>query len=1002
MTKPMNSIHFDTQNVNENTTVTDIEVVATNNIHDEKRRDFLKVSGATAAMLAGQSYLFAKTEVMEINNGKDNYPNTTYTESMYRNEFGFTYGKKEEHGFAYHCVNCQGNCAWEVWSHNGVVTRENQSARYPRINAKIPDFNPRGCNKGVQHSQIMYEKDRILYPMERVGKRGEGKWKRLSWEEASTKVAQQIFDVMTDPARGPSKLLVQAGTGLLTEGRRAAPLRFGTQLGATRIYPASYLGDMFSGVAVAFGEGNVGCTYDFMYNVDVAVFWGANPSVSRIPDAHFVWEGKYNGAKVIVITPEFNASAKSADLWLPIKPGTDNILAMAVINEILKNKFYKPEFMKTYTDLPMLVKVSDKKLLRASDFEYDASAAYSAAHTIDPKAEERLYCWNTNTNSVTEMPGCHGSKEQTLKLSDFNINPALEGEWEIDVRGRKVKVTTVFEMLKKNAEPFTAEYAAKECFTNIAPSVIKGLAKDIALSKVVDITTGFSLNKYFNGVLTLWNICSITGLTGHMGPYGGMNTEGEWTLNGLGGLSAFDGKYNPRFGSGFVGEFVMGDGLATVEEYFTNDDIVRAHQSNGNKSGIDKAEYMAIVKAMLEKGDMSDGEKGKGHKHWDPEVAVLIADSRFRRNKGSKYREAFLRKMKHLTIVDFKMSEAAVYADILLPAKSHYEVWDIRTSPGYHRYTNLAQPVANIKPVGEAMDEWAMFTLIAKKLEEIANLPQNADKVAKDDPRYARDGFHDMKNFHKEYTNTDAASEAAMKPYLGTDKQMVEAALQVCDQYEPHTIEKMYKQGGFLQINAKGATSSPLYTDIPYNTMENHMFKFVPFHTMSGRQTYYVDHEMFIRLGANTNTAMKGIRPESNAYPFNFLTPHARWSIHSNYKTSRTLQRLQRGKPYVAINPKIAEIKGIKDGDEMRVYNQLGEFYAMAKVSSSAPMDSLVMEHGWEPYQYRNLKGHNEVVPTALNLLEMSDGWGHLKSGALWDGNQYAYDGAVNIEKARK
>lgn len=395
-------------------------------------------------------------------------------------------------------------------------------------------------------------------------------------------------------------------------------------------------------------------------------------------------------------------------------------------------------------------------------------------------------------------------------------------------------------------------------------------------------------------------------------------------------------------------------------------------------------------------------KKGKGHKHWDPEVAVLIADSRFRRNKGSKYREAFLRKMKHLTIVDFKMSEAAVYADILLPAKSHYEVWDIRTSPGYHRYTNLAQPVANIKPVGEAMDEWAMFTLIAKKLEEIANLPENADKVAKDDPRYARDGFHDMKNFHKEYTNTDAASEAAMKPYLGTDKQMVEAALQVCDQYEPHTIEKMYKQGGFLQINAKGATSSPLYTDIPYNTMENHMFKFVPFHTMSGRQTYYVDHDMFIRLGANTNTALKGIRPESNAYPFNFLTPHARWSIHSNYKTSRTLQRLQRGKPYVAINPKIAEIKGIKDGDEMRIFNQLGEFYAMAKVSASAPMDSLVMEHGWEPYQYRNLKGHNEVVPTALNLLEMSDGWGHLKSGALWDGNQYAYDGAVNIEKARK
>lgn len=285
-------------------------------VMNNNRRDFLKVSGMTAALVASQGSLFAKTNVISVENGKENYPNTNYTEDMYRNEFSFIYGKKEEHGFAYHCVNCQGNCAWEVWSNNGVVTRENQSARYPVINAKIPDFNPRGCNKGVQHSQVMYQKDRILYPMVRVGERGEGKWKRVSWDEAAERVCQEIFNCMTDPERGPDKLMVHAGTGLLTEGRRGAPLRFSTQLGAIRIYPSSYLGDMFSGAAIAYGEGNVGCTWDFMYNVDTAVMWGGNPSVSRIPDAHFVWEGKYNGAKIIVITPEFNATAKSADLWI--------------------------------------------------------------------------------------------------------------------------------------------------------------------------------------------------------------------------------------------------------------------------------------------------------------------------------------------------------------------------------------------------------------------------------------------------------------------------------------------------------------------------------------------------------------------------------------------------------------------------------------------------------------------------------------------------------------
>ena len=128
----------------------------------QKRRDFLKVSGLGAALVASQGSLFGKTAVMKVETGKENYPNASFTESMYRDEFNYTYGVKEEHGFAYHCVNCQGNCAWEVWSNNGVVTRENQSARYPVINPKIPDFNPRGCNKGVLHSQVMYEKDRIL------------------------------------------------------------------------------------------------------------------------------------------------------------------------------------------------------------------------------------------------------------------------------------------------------------------------------------------------------------------------------------------------------------------------------------------------------------------------------------------------------------------------------------------------------------------------------------------------------------------------------------------------------------------------------------------------------------------------------------------------------------------------------------------------------------------------------------------------------------------------
>ncbi len=959
-----------------------------------KRRDFLKFSGATATLVASQGSLFAKTDVKSFENGKEGYGNTTYTENMYRNEFSFTYGKKEEHGFAYHCVNCQGNCAWEVWSHNGVVTRENQSARYPSINPLIPDFNPRGCNKGVQHSQVMYEKDRILYPMERVGERGEGKWKRISWDEAGTKIAEKLFEVLTDKDRGPDKLMVHAGTGLLTEGRRGAPLRFSTQLGAVRIYPSSYLGDMFSGAAVAYGEGNLGCTYDFMYSVNTAIFWGGNPSVSRIPDAHFVWEGKYNGAKVIVITPEYNASAKSADLWIPIKAGSDNILAMSVIHTILKEKMYKPEFLKIYTDLPFLVDLETKRMIRRSEMEH--------AHNDEDhhKFEEQFYCWNESTGNIALMPGTESHDIKTLRLSDFGIKPVLEGEWTIkDINGKERKVTTAFEMLKKNAENFSPEATQK--LTGVHPDVTRTLARDIALPKVVEITTGFSLNKYFNGILSIWNIASIMGLTGRMGPYGGLNTENEFQLSGLGALSGFNGKYNPRFGSGFVGEYVFGDGAKTFDKYFSDEDVKRA------QNGMSKKEHMEIIEELLSQGkhDAKNMESHSGNMSkpwWIPDTALIVADSRFRRNKGSDYRKAFMQKTKFFAYVDYRMSETAVFADILLPAKSHYEVYDIRSSPGYHRFTNLAKPIANMKPIGEAMDEWSMFTFLAKKLQEVATRPENIEKAKiPDHKKFAKPGFHDLTIFYDEFTNTDEESESAGDVLLGTDKMAVEAALEKCEQYEPWTMEKMYDAGGFLQLNEKAAQTSPLYSDRPYNSNEDHLYKMKPLHTISGRQTFYVDHPLWIRMGAHTNTGMEGIRPQRIEYPFVMMTPHARWSIHSNYKASRTLQRLQRGVPYIQVNPIVAKQKGIADGDTIRIYNVLGEFYAMAKVSSACPPDGVVLEHGWEPYMYKFNKGHNEVVPTALNLLEMADGWGHLKFGGLWDGNQYAYDGAVNFEKAK-
>src|SRR5574342_738181 len=96
-----------------------------------------------------------------------------------------------------HLTNCadQQACNFNLYVKDGVVLREEQAANYPaQHDPEVPDFNPRGCQKGACYVHRMYDPTRIKYPMKRVGERGQGKWKRISWDEALTEVADAIID----------------------------------------------------------------------------------------------------------------------------------------------------------------------------------------------------------------------------------------------------------------------------------------------------------------------------------------------------------------------------------------------------------------------------------------------------------------------------------------------------------------------------------------------------------------------------------------------------------------------------------------------------------------------------------------------------------------------------------------------------------------------------------------------------------------------------------------
>jgi len=790
-----------------------------------------------------------------------------------------------------------------------------------------------------ENSSFKKDEKRLLYPMKRNGVRGTGKWERVSWEAATEEIAQNIFDVMTDLSRGAKKLMVHSGNSQLSKSYSLASERFCAQLGAIKFHPKSYTSDMFSGAVVAYGDGNIGCSDDFLYGANTAIMWGVEPSLSNA-----IWKSRHDNVKVIVITSEFSASATSADLWVPIKHGSDSTLAMSIMHVILKEKLHKPEFMKLFTDLTFLVDVETKKMISPSQISESTD-------------KDEFYAWNTKTNSAVLMPGTKGSEHKTLRLKEFGISPALEGTFEIkDVNGRTIEVTPVYELLKQSIAKFAPEVT--QTITGVSPKVVKALARDIATPKVVEITTGSSLSRYFNGLMTIWNIASICGLTGRMGPYGGLNTKNEFTTSGVEAISGFDGKYNPRVSSGFIDKYLFSSESKKFDKYFTDEDVKRA------QNAMSKFEHMQIVDAMLK-----DGEYGKSTrvKPWfEPDTAIVSEDKNFNKD--------LIDKTKFFAYIGSSINEVANKADILLPAYSKDEVYDISLPHNSNRAAKLTRRDSNIKNLDQVKDQWSIFTLIAKKLEEISNKTENIDKAkAKDDTKYARNGYHNLASFHKEYTNTDNSSILNSEPHLANDRLALEAVLKECDQFKPWTIEKMIMSGGFLQINEKAGKSSPLYSDRPYSSFENTLYKFEPMNTLSGRQTFYVDHSQYIRLGANTNTSMRDIHPEDKKYPFTMIA--------QGTKDEGALA-------YIQISSQTAKMKDLKSSDKVRIYNKLGEFHAIVKISHLIRPQTVILE-----------ALHNRLTPQTLNLLEMADGWGHLKFGTSWDGNRHEYNSKINFEK---
>ncbi len=287
------------------------------------RRDFLKLSGAGIAGL---------TALRGLGNGFK--AASTAAPAALQDNAKYVYTA---------CVMCPAECGIQVKVENGVA-----SAIYGNVYGPM---NTNGvCAKGASGLQMVYNANRIKYPMIRVGERGEGKFKRVSWDEALDYIADKllalkkkygaecvIMDAGDVTDRDPYWYLFRAfGTPHVTEHGAICdtPRRHGPKImfGGKRVEP-----DVMRPVLVRQPDGSL--KNEYSYRTKLIIYAGWNPfTATRINyESRGTVEAKLAGAKIIVIDPALSNTATKADQWIPIRPGTDPDLFAAILRYILEN-----------------------------------------------------------------------------------------------------------------------------------------------------------------------------------------------------------------------------------------------------------------------------------------------------------------------------------------------------------------------------------------------------------------------------------------------------------------------------------------------------------------------------------------------------------------------------------------------------------------------------------------------------------------------------------------
>lgn len=506
--------------------------------------------------------------------------------------------------------NCTGACGQLAFVRDGKIVKIQQAADYPDS-----VYSPRGCMKGLSYHLQIYNQDRVLTPLIRTGERGSGEYREATWEEALDFIASKMTTIGDEHGWDSIHVFGQVpGSGYVHKG---ANYRAAATLGMTHGTSFDLNGDLPMGMPITFGVQNAEHEAKDWMNSRFLLLVGSNPLETRIPDAHFIFDALEKGARLIVVDPTFSATAAKADNWLQITPGTDAAFALSMAQVIVSEGLADLDFMRRYTDAPLLVRVDNGKRLRESDLD-DATTLTN-----------RYVVWDNATNGPALIP------LDKLGIPDL-IDAALAGTFTVNLaNGQAVEVRPGFSFVVDELQEYTPEKTAAT--TGLDPAIVRSVAIAYATEKPSAIIMGAGSNHWYHGDLQGRALALCAALTGNIGKSGG-------------GFSVYVGQYKVRVK--WAPWVNAGESKAKIVAsiYFLGGKTPQMHEDVPYPKSGYKGLFCTFANLFVQAPDVN-----KLYKTLD--------------------------KLDLIVVVDHQFTDTAAYADVVLPATTWYEKLDLTATP---------------------------------------------------------------------------------------------------------------------------------------------------------------------------------------------------------------------------------------------------------------------------------------------------------------------------------